>query len=152
MGLVVRFALALAGLVIAFAPSRASANEICSDAAACFADDEHQSPPAPIAATADCDDDAFTKAVGTCDESGTTMDVAPTPVPTRAPLTCDGPSCRPQPAPLGAAGSHGDTFFQPVELLGGNLFLPEATTMMVWDESGGPRAGHCLRLERPPRR
>ncbi len=150
-----KVALALAALVFVLAPGRAGAAELaqCIDVDACFDDEQpaHPQQSLPLAAaTTDCDDDTFKQAVGMCDEPRTSISVVP--APEHPPLECDGPSCLPQPAPIGAAGTHGIDLFQPVALTGAVNADAESSTSIHLDESGGPRPGFPLRIDRPPRR
>jgi len=129
--LVVRLTLGLAGLLLVFASSRANAEEACDPSA-----------PQP---------ELFTNAIGECDEPGTSVET-PIPPPQRVPLECDGASCLPQHAPLDASGGFAVSFSNPLAVLGSTLSNPEPSTFLVTNETGGPRAGFCLRIDRPPKR
>jgi hypothetical protein len=93
----------------------------------------------------------FTNAIGECDEPGLTIET-PAPQPQRAPLECDGQSCLPQHAPLDASGGFAVSFTSPLAVLGTTIANPEPSTFLVTNDVGGPRAGFCLRIDRPPKR
>jgi hypothetical protein len=126
----VRLTLGLAGVLLVFASSRANAEEACAP----------NPPPAPL----------LTNAIGVCDEPGFDQ---PTPAPQKEklPVECDGATCQPQPAPIDATGTTFISFQNPLAVLGSTLTDPEPSTFLAGEDSGGPRAGFSLRIERPPR-
>lgn len=125
-----RLTLGLAGVLLVFASSRANAQEACD-------------PNAPQA-------ELLTNAIGVCDEPGVTVE-QPLPAPQKMPVECDGATCQPQRAPVDATGTHAVTFSNPLAILGSTLSDPEPSTFLAGQETGGPRAGFTLRIERPPR-
>jgi hypothetical protein len=127
----VRLTLGLAGVLLLFASSRANAQEACDPSA--------------------WQPEVFTNAVGECDEPGISVETPIAP-PQRAPVECDGASCLPQPAPLDSSGGFAVSFTNPLAVLGTTLSNPEPSTFLVTNETGGPRAGFCLRIDRPPKR
>jgi hypothetical protein len=114
-------------------------------------------PELAIDLTGDCSDGSnpiYRSAVGVCDTPGILTEEAPTVAPPftplRAPLWCDGPSCRPLSAPL-ASGPLPSSAPQP--LLWQPHVRPPAlgARAIVIAAAGQAHPGFGQRVERPPR-
>ena len=158
---VVRFAVAVAGILIFSAPQRAAASELCQCPDACYLESQEEQiqSPAPIEPLLDldCNSANFDNAIGVCDEAA--LDRSSTPLQHRdaqqpqrhAPPLCDGPMCQSMPPPIGSAGSHSLSGSQPLAVLTTDHPQDESSIRFFTKTSGRLQHGFWPRIDRPPR-